>query len=184
MIVSSPSEILTEGLKNTLKQYQESIQWILYKKTVLGTSHIIRKVLQCETWSLRVVGCSIGLKGEVPGERKPVIRDDNNNSIKRIPTGESDSRSAGNQNFINVLTRARHWTLPWATWNECTLVTPYVLKILSCHLLLGLSSGLFFQMFLLIYFVNSPSLPRILHTTPSHIILVDLITLIISGKAY
>jgi hypothetical protein len=42
--------IVSKSLKNIWKQYQDNIQYIPYKKTViLGTSHIIRKVLQAET---------------------------------------------------------------------------------------------------------------------------------------
>jgi hypothetical protein len=49
--------IVTKGLKKkdyVCEQYQERIQWILYKKktAVLGTSHIIRKLLQSENLSL------------------------------------------------------------------------------------------------------------------------------------
>jgi hypothetical protein len=42
--------IVTEGLEKVCKQYQEGTKKILYTKTaVLGTWHMIREVLQCET---------------------------------------------------------------------------------------------------------------------------------------
>jgi hypothetical protein len=41
--------IETKGLKNICKQYQETFNRLFTNKTaVLGTSHIIRKVLQSE----------------------------------------------------------------------------------------------------------------------------------------
>jgi hypothetical protein len=49
-VIIGATGIVTRGLKSIWKPYQESIQQIIYKKTaVLGTPHIIRKVLQSET---------------------------------------------------------------------------------------------------------------------------------------
>jgi hypothetical protein len=49
-VISGATGIVTKGLKKIWKKYQESIQYILYKKNApQGTSHIIRKVLQPET---------------------------------------------------------------------------------------------------------------------------------------
>jgi hypothetical protein len=50
-------------------------QILLKKKTpALETSHIIRKILQPETGGLNC-GVHQRFSGEVPGEKKPVIRD-------------------------------------------------------------------------------------------------------------
>jgi len=50
----------------------------LQKTAILGTSHIIRKVLQCETWSLSG-GDHRWLK-RITGQKKPMTREDNNNN--------------------------------------------------------------------------------------------------------
>jgi hypothetical protein len=52
-VIIGTTGIVSKGLKYIWKQYQDNIQQILYNKTsVLGTSHIISKVLQFETCSL------------------------------------------------------------------------------------------------------------------------------------
>jgi hypothetical protein len=50
-VITGAIGIASKGLKKYWKQYQNNIQQVLYKNhsTVLGTSHIIRKVLQAET---------------------------------------------------------------------------------------------------------------------------------------
>jgi len=51
--ITEPNGIITKGRKNIWKRYQESIQYIPHKKKkkpLLGISHIIREVLQYETW--------------------------------------------------------------------------------------------------------------------------------------
>jgi hypothetical protein len=47
---------------------------------MIGTSHMIRKVVQSENWKPEWGGCTTGSR-EVPGEMKPVIRDDDNNEL-------------------------------------------------------------------------------------------------------
>jgi hypothetical protein len=52
----------------------------------------------------------------------------------------------GSQKFITVFTRARYWYLSWAIWTQSIPFHPISLRstlILSCHLCLGLLSGLF-----------------------------------------
>jgi hypothetical protein len=62
-VITGATGILITGLKYIWEQYQESIQQILYKKaSLLETPHIIRKL------EARVVGCSTGSRGEVPGK--------------------------------------------------------------------------------------------------------------------
>jgi hypothetical protein len=69
--------IVTKGLQNletvSGKHSTDSLQ---KKILVLGTLQIIRKV----------VGCITASRGEVSGERKPVIRDDNNNNDNKKVT--------------------------------------------------------------------------------------------------
>jgi hypothetical protein len=61
----------------------EAIAWkhsidSLKKTAILGTSHIIRKVLQCETWSLS--GGDHPWFKRSTRKKRPVTRDDNNNN--------------------------------------------------------------------------------------------------------
>ena len=69
--------------------------WLIYNKllihsidsqqktAILGTSHIIRKVLQCEAWSLS--GGDHRWFKRSTGKKRPVTRDDdNNNNIQHI----------------------------------------------------------------------------------------------------
>jgi hypothetical protein len=71
-------------VSKSLQKYLETIPGqhsldSLQKTAILGTWHIIRKVLQAETWSLSG-GVHHWLKGRSTGEeRKPVTRDNNNN---------------------------------------------------------------------------------------------------------
>jgi hypothetical protein len=55
------------------------------KTAILGTSHIIRKVPQAETWSLSG-GVHHWLKGRSTREdRKPVTRDDDDDNNNKLP---------------------------------------------------------------------------------------------------
>jgi len=76
------------------------------------------------------------------------------NSMERSPSWEASSHSAsqkflasyGIRRFITVFTTARHWPLSWASWTQSTPSYPVSLRsilILSCHLRLGIPSGLF-----------------------------------------
>jgi len=62
---------------NNNNNNNNSIDW-LQKTAILGISHIIRKVLQCEAWSLSG-GDHRWFKGSTR-KKRPVTRDDNNNN--------------------------------------------------------------------------------------------------------
>jgi flagellar biosynthesis regulator FlbT len=51
-VITGVTGIVTKGLKNIRKEYQESIQQILYKTTIFGALRMIRKLLKYETLSL------------------------------------------------------------------------------------------------------------------------------------
>jgi hypothetical protein len=91
----------------------------------------------------------------------------------------------GTRRFITVFTRVLHWSLSWSRWIQSIL--PYSTRIsqgsiliLSSHLLLGLSSGLYtsgFPIRILYAFL----FPHACYTPcPSH----PLIILIIPGEQY
>jgi hypothetical protein len=86
--------------------------------------------------------------------------------------------------FITLFTRARHLSLSWARFFVSTASHPISLTsiiILSSHLLPGLPSDLFpsrFQTNILYAFLFSP----ICVTCPVHLILLDFITLMMSGE--
>jgi hypothetical protein len=92
----------------------------------------------------------------------------------------------GTRRFITVHTRALHWSLSWARAIQSTPSHPISLKsifILLTHLLLGLLSGLFHS--------GSPTnnlyaviFSPVRVTSPSYLILFDLIILIILGEEY
>jgi hypothetical protein len=77
----------------------------------------------------------------------------------------------GTQRFITVFTRALQWSLSWARSIQCIPSHPISLRsvlILSTHLRLGLSSGLFASGFptkMLYSFLFSPF---VLHVLPIH----------------
>jgi hypothetical protein len=88
--------------------------------------------------------------------------------------------------YGTVFTRARHWSLSWA---RCIQFTPFKsiylrsILILSSHLRLCHPSGLFpsdFPIKILYEFLISPMDA----TFPTHLKLLDLITLIIHGQVY
>ena len=59
----------TESLRKNFKSIPAKHSVASLQKTaVLGTSHIIREVLQFETWSL-MVGITVGSRGEVAGRK-------------------------------------------------------------------------------------------------------------------
>jgi hypothetical protein len=67
-VIIAATGIVTRGLKKDLETIpgKHSID-SLQKTAVLGTSHIIRKVIQSETRSLSV-GFTTGSRGKVPGK--------------------------------------------------------------------------------------------------------------------
>jgi len=78
-VITGATGIVTRSLRKNLEDIpgKYSID-SLQKTAILGTSHIIGKVLQCEGWSPSV--------GDHPsftrstGKKRPVTRDDNNNN--------------------------------------------------------------------------------------------------------
>jgi hypothetical protein len=99
--------------------------------------------------------------------------------VKELPA------SYGTRRFTIVLTRVRHWSLPWARWIHSTLSHPISLRfiiILSSDLRPGLPSGLFpsgFPTKIMYAFIIYP-----MHATCStHLILLDMIALTIFGEA-
>jgi len=90
----------------------------------------------------------------------------------------------GTRRFITVFTSAHHWSLSWV---RCLFSTPFhpvslILVLVSFHICLSLSSGLFpygFPIRILYAFSISPT-PA---TRPAHLTLLDFITLIF-GEAY
>ena len=68
LVITGDTGLVTKGLNTVLeavpgKRSSDSLQ----KTAVLGTSHIIRKVLQCGTGSLKTVGIGFGLNGRSAG---------------------------------------------------------------------------------------------------------------------
>jgi hypothetical protein len=85
--------VATGIVSKSLQKYLETIPGqhsidSLQKTAILGTSHIIRKVLQAETWSLSGVVHHWLKSRSTREERKPVTRndDDNNNNNKAVIT--------------------------------------------------------------------------------------------------
>jgi hypothetical protein len=87
----------------------------------------------------------------------------------------------GTRRFNTVFTRALHWSLSWALSIQTTPFHPISLRfilILSTHLRRGLPSGSLSYWLSHQYPISIPLLP-ISATCPTHLILLDLITLII-----
>jgi hypothetical protein len=75
-VIIGATRIVSKGLKNLETIPGQHSVDSLQKAALLGTSHIIRKVvLQSETWRIT------GSRGEVPGKRQPVIREKQNNIL-------------------------------------------------------------------------------------------------------
>jgi hypothetical protein len=92
----------------------------------------------------------------------------------------------GTRRFLTALTRVRHLSISWASPIQSSHPHPtswrYIL-ILSSHLCLGLTSGLFPSGFpTRTLYIPLPSPIRA--TCPVHLILLDFITLTILGKEY
>jgi len=82
-VLTAATEMVTKGLKTNLeaisgKPSTDSLQ----NTAVLGTSHIIRKLLQSETWSLS--GGDHRCFVRSTRKKRPVTRDNNNNNNKII----------------------------------------------------------------------------------------------------
>ena len=100
--------------------------------------------------------------------------------VKKFPTFH------GTQRFITVLTSVRHLSLSWASPIQSIYLRPTSWRsvlILSTHLRLGPSSGLFPSGFPTKTLYASLSLP-IRATCPAHLILLDFITRTILGEEY
>ena len=83
--------------------------------------------------------------------------------------------------FIAVFGKAHHLSLCWARWIQPILCHPVSLRcsvVLSCHLCLGHPNGSFLQVY-----PPNPSHPYVPHA-PTHLILLDMITWMISVKHY
>jgi hypothetical protein len=78
-VIIGATRTVTRSLRKNLKAVpgKHSID-SLQKRAVLGTSHIIRKILQCEAWSLSV-GDHCWFK-RITRKNRPVTRHNNNNN--------------------------------------------------------------------------------------------------------
>jgi len=82
----------------------------LQKTAILGTSHIIRKVLQCEAWSLRG-GDHCWFK-RITKKKRPVTRDiikcnnnnnnNNNNNVWSVTNGKNKRKYVGSEGLYNT----------------------------------------------------------------------------------
>jgi len=82
-VITGATGIVTRSLRKNLEVIpgKHSID-SLQKTAILGTSHIIRKVLQCETWSLSG-GNHCWFKRSTR-KKRPVTRDDNTNNNNNL----------------------------------------------------------------------------------------------------
>jgi len=82
-VIIGATGVVTRRLRKNLEAVpgKHSID-SLQKTAILGTSHVIRKVLQCEAWSLR--GEDHRSVRRSTGKKIPVTRDDNNDNNSYI----------------------------------------------------------------------------------------------------
>ena len=115
-------------------------------------------------------------------------------STEQCPSWEANRFSAsqeipriyGNRKFIIALTSAYHLSLSWTSSIQSTPLHPTSWRsilILSSHLRLGLSSGLFPSGFLT-KTMFTPIFSPIRATCPAHLIVLDFISRKISGEQY
>jgi hypothetical protein len=85
LVIIEATGIVTKELKKYLETIGKHSVDSLQKTAILGTSHVIRKVLhqKLEAW---VVGFTIGSKGKVPGKTCKKRRRNNKNNTEENPS--------------------------------------------------------------------------------------------------
>ena len=122
-VIIGATGIVTRSLKKNLETVpgKHSID-SLQKTAVLGTSHIIRKVLQCEAWSVSG-GDHCWFKRNT-GKKRPVTRDDNTNTTVATTTTTAAANNNNNNNCQKLFILKcfkRNVKKQGNTVNSCTL---------------------------------------------------------------